>query len=142
MNVETLDPAVRAVCPFLVRVEVGDADNRSTWTYVAMPEATAEMRAAADNVIATIPNNALTYLRPDDFISRWTNQEYLSLEKKRAADIAANKVGNAKNWDQVMAMDNIDTSKQKVQTLKADLVTDGVLTQVRADEIFGTSPVG
>lgn len=72
----------------------------------------------------------------DEFISRWTNQEYLALEKKRAADIAANKVGHAKNWDQVCGGEIIDCNKQKVQSLKADLVTDGILTQARADEIF------
>ena len=72
----------------------------------------------------------------DEFISRWTNAEYLLLEKKRAADIAANKVGNAKNWDIVCAGDIIDLNKQKAQSLKADLVTDGVLTQARADVIF------
>lgn len=71
-----------------------------------------------------------------DFLARWTNAEYLNLEKKRRDDIAADKVGNAKNWDQVISSDGIDTSKQKVQTLKADLVADGILTQARADEIF------
>jgi len=72
-----------------------------------------------------------------DFLARWTNAEYLALEKKRRDDIANNKIGNAKNWDQVViAGDVIDTSKQKVQNLKADLVADGILTQARADEIF------
>lgn len=72
-----------------------------------------------------------------DFLARWTNQEYLALMKKRNDDLAANKVGNAKNWDIVVCGDYIDMNKQKVQSLKADLVTDGVLTQARADEIFG-----
>jgi hypothetical protein len=70
------------------------------------------------------------------FVARFTNQEYLALEKKRAADIAANKVGNAKNWDIVVTEVTVDMATQKVQTLKADLVTDGILTQARADEIF------
>lgn len=72
-----------------------------------------------------------------DFVARFTNQEYLALEKKRAADIAADKVGNAKNWDIVLADVIIDLDTQKVQKLKADLVADGILTQARADEIFG-----
>lgn len=79
-------------------------------------------------------------LLTEEFLKRWTNAEYLSLEKQRAADIAANKVGNAKNWDIVMAADIIKLASQKAQTLKADLVADGVLTQARADEIFGYSP--
>jgi hypothetical protein len=70
------------------------------------------------------------------FVARFTNQEYLALEKKRAADITANKVGNAKNWDIVVTEVTVDMATQKVQTLKSDLVTDGILTQARADEIF------
>lgn len=70
------------------------------------------------------------------FVARFTNQEYLALEKQRAADITANKIGNAKNWDIVLAETTVDMNTQKVQTLKADLVTDGILTQARADEIF------
>lgn len=70
------------------------------------------------------------------FLARFTNQEFLAYEKKRAADVAANKVGNAKNWDIVVSESTIDLATQKVQNLKASLVTDGVLTQARADEIF------
>ena len=76
-------------------------------------------------------------LPTDTFLKRWTNAEYLALEKKRAADIADNKVGNAKNFDIVMAADVLRLDSQKVQTLKADLVADGILTAQRAEEIFG-----
>ena len=61
-------------------------------------------------------------MRTADFIARWTNQEYLKLEQKRASDIAAGKIGNAKNWDVVVAEDHIDMNKKKFQNLKADLV--------------------
>lgn len=79
-------------------------------------------------------------LRTSDFIARWTNAEYLALEKKRRDDITANRVGNAKKWDIVVSEDLIDMNKKKFQTLKTDLVTDGVLTQARADEIFDAPP--
>jgi hypothetical protein len=75
-------------------------------------------------------------LSTEEFISRWTNQEYLALEKRRAEDIAASKIGNAKNFDIVMAADMLRLNSQKVTSLKADLVADGILTQARADEIF------
>jgi hypothetical protein len=75
-------------------------------------------------------------LRTDEFLRRWTNAEYLALEKRRATDIAADKVGNAKNWDIVTASDVLHINSQKVTTLKADLVADGILTQARADAIF------
>ena len=75
-------------------------------------------------------------LATEEFIKRWTNAEYLALEKQRAVDIAADKVGNAKNFDIVMAADVMRLDSQKVTSLKADLVADGILTQERADEIF------
>ena len=81
--------------------------------------------------------NPLDFLPVEEFIKRWTNAEYLALEKKRAADIAANKVGNAKNFDIVMASDVLRIDSQKVATLKADLIADGILTPERADVIFG-----
>ena len=99
---------------------------------------TAAQNTTLDGVIAAHDPNKQRHsiVTADEFISRWTNQEYLNLEKKRAADIAANKIGNAKRWDEVCGGETIDLNKKKAQTLKADLVTDGVLTQIRADEIF------
>ena len=76
-------------------------------------------------------------LPTEEFIKRWTNQEYLALEIHRAAEIAAGRIGNAKNFDTVMAADVLRLNSQKVTTLKADLVADGILTPERADEIFG-----
>jgi hypothetical protein len=72
----------------------------------------------------------------DDFIARFTNQEYLAVCKQRATDIAANKVGYSKNWDVVVVSDQVNLAHQKVQKIKTDLVAAGVLTQARADEIF------
>ena len=71
-----------------------------------------------------------------DFIARFTNQEYIALERQRAADISNSKVGYSKNWDILVTSDTIYFGRQKAQTLKADLVAAGVLTQARADEIF------
>lgn len=81
--------------------------------------------------------NSLDFLPVEEFIKRWTNAEYLALEKRRAADIAADKVGNAKNFDIVMASDVLRLDSQKVTNLKADLIADGILTTQRADVIFG-----
>ncbi len=78
---------------------------------------------------ASIANNA-------DFIARFTNQEYAKLWNVRMTDAQATKVGVSKNWDIVVLSDVIELSNQKAQTLKADLVSVGVLTQARADEIF------
>src|SRR5262245_56199521 len=137
MNSQTLGDAIKdAGCP-VAFTRVIDGNDRSTWSFDPDPSATQAQKDAGNNVIATIPVDALdTAVEPDAFISRFTNAEYLALEKKRRDDIAANKVGNAKNWDQVVSGGAIDMNKKKTQTLKTDLVTDGILTQVRADEIF------
>lgn len=135
MDAATLHAAIAEVCP-VDSVRVGKEDDRSTWSFEPKANATQAERDAGDNVIATIPIDILPSVATADFIARFTNAEYLNLEKKRAADIAANKVGNAKNWDIVIADTEINFNKKKVQSLKTDLVADGVLTQARADEIF------
>jgi hypothetical protein len=71
-----------------------------------------------------------------DFIARFTNQEYAKLGNVRVTDAQATKVGVSKNWDVVITSDSVDLNKQKSQTIKADLVAAGILTQARADEIF------
>jgi len=135
MDVATLQAEIVKVCP-VTSVAVGEPDNRATWSFVPAPEATQAQIDAGNNVIAEIPVGPLGIVQTGDFFARWTNQEYLALEKKRRDDIAANKVGNAKNWDDVVADAMIDMNKKKVNTLKTDLVIDGVLTQARADVIF------
>ena len=135
MDAATLQAAISEVCP-VETVTVADPVDRTQWHYVPTAAATPAQIYSADAVIATIPTYPAIAVTTSDFISRWTNAEYLALEKKRAADIAANKVGNAKNWDIVTAYGSIDFNRKKIQTLKTDLVADGVLTQARADEIF------
>jgi uncharacterized protein with von Willebrand factor type A (vWA) domain len=99
---------------------------------------TSQENQTLDGVIAAHdPTKKLkNVIQTSDFIARFTNQEYLAVGKQRAADIAANKVGYSKNWDIVVTNDSVDLNKQKVQTIKADLVAAGVLTQARADAIF------
>ena len=69
-------------------------------------------------------------LTVDEFIGRFTNAEY-----RAAVGSWRQTAGNAKNWD-VVLFDQIDFNKKKSETLKTSLVTDGILTQERADEIF------
>ena len=112
----------------------GDTDE----TITGREQITTEQNTTLDGVVAAHdPAKQRKNIMPtSEFIARWTNAEYLNLEKKRAADITANKIGNAKNWDIVTSDLEIDLNRQKVQNLKVELVADGVLTQARADEIF------
>jgi len=99
---------------------------------------TTEQNTTLDEVIEAHDPTAVpkSIIPTDDFIARFTNQEYLAVCKQRATDIAANKVGYSKNWDVVVVSDQVNLAQQKVQKIKTDLVAAGVLTQARADEIF------
>jgi hypothetical protein len=72
-----------------------------------------------------------------DWVGRFTNAEY----RAATATTWRQTGGNAKNWDTVVLSDVINLGNQRTTTLKASLVTDGILTQARADEIFA-APAG
>jgi hypothetical protein len=131
MDAGTLYDAIAEVSP-VSSTSVGKEDDRSTWSWVPGPTATQPQIDAGNNVIATIPIDPKATLAAADFIGRFTNAEY------RAATAAAwrQTAGNAKNWDVVVFDITVNMNKKKVDTLKTSLVTDGILTQARADEIF------
>ena len=78
---------------------------------------TAQQDAELDEVIAAHdPTKRLENIIPTcDWVARFTNQEYLAVEKKRRDDIAANKVGYSKNWDIIATSDMVDLNKKKSQ---------------------------
>jgi hypothetical protein len=71
-----------------------------------------------------------------DFVARFTNAEWLALERQKAADISASKVGYSKNLAITLSEDTVDLNKQKSQKIKEDLVAAGVITAARGEEIF------
>lgn len=99
---------------------------------------TAAQNTTLDGVVAAHDPTAKrkNIIPTTEFVARFTNQEWLALEKQKATDIAANKVGYSKNLAITMSEDNVDLAKQKSQKIKDDLVVAGVLTPARADEIF------
>lgn len=131
MDASTLNDAIAEVCP-VASVTVGDPDNRATWSFVPAEGATQAQIDAGNNVIATIPINPLGTVPTGDFIARWTNAEYKALQLRRTSDNGK----MAKDWDNVTSDPQINMNKKKTQTLKSNLVSDGILTQARADEIF------
>jgi hypothetical protein len=116
--------------------EAGLSGKPFEWTpYVLTryPELTPADSAALDTVVAAHdPTKQVSVLSVVDFIGRFTNAEY------RAATAATwrQSGGNAKNWDVVVFETPVNLNKKKVATLKTALVTDAILTQARADEIF------
>ena len=131
MNAATLHDAIADVCP-VDSTSVGNADDRSTWSWVPSAGATQPQIDAGNNVVATIPINPKTTLASSDFIGRFTNAEY----RAATATTWRQTGGNAKNWDVVVFDPMINLNKKKATTLKTSLVADGILTQARADEIF------
>ena len=131
MDAGTLYDAIADVSP-ITSCTVGAPDDRLTWTWVSGPGATQVQIDAGNNVIATIPINPKSMIASTDFIGRFTNAEY----RAATATTWRQTGGNAKNWDVVFFDPAINLNKKKVMTLKTSLVTDGILTQQRADEIF------
>ena len=132
MDAATLNSAILdAGCPTISTI-VGDGNNRATWSFIPAEGATQPQIDAGNNIIATIPIDPLSTVPTGDFIARWTNAEYLALQKRRTTDNGK----MAKDWDNVTSDPQINMNKKKTQTLKSNLVADGILTQARADEIF------
>jgi hypothetical protein len=130
MDAGYLQTELAKVCP-VIWATVVVPDDRNSWDYGAAPEATTEQIAAADNVMATIPIAVPGKASNVEFLARFTNAEY-----RGVTGAWRQSGGNGKNWDIVISDSVIQMSRQKVQTLKADLVAGTVLTQARADEIF------
>lgn len=139
MDAGTLYKAIAEVCPVL-NAKCEHANDRGTWSYVAREGATPTEIAAADNVIVTIPMDPLPPSEPSDFINRFTDAEYLALEVKKAADIKVNNASLTRTWDIVIGKNTLDMNSADAKTLKATLVSSNILTQARADEIFGAAP--
>src|SRR4249920_3669548 len=114
MDPGTLSDAINdAGCPHIA-VSVGDPNDRATWKFVPTGNATQPQINAGNNVIATIPIDALGTVQTGDFISRFTNAEYLALQKRRTTDNGK----MAKDWDNVTSDASINMNKKKTQTLK------------------------
>jgi hypothetical protein len=131
MDAGTLSDAIAEVSP-IDSCSVGKSDDRSTWKWTPGAGATQPQIDAGNNVVATIPIETKTTLASSEFIGRFTNAEY----RAATATTWRQTGGNAKNWDVVVFDATINMNKKKCTTLKTALVTDGILTQARADEIF------
>lgn len=131
MDAGTLHDAIAEVSP-IVSCSVGKTDDRSTWTWVPGPGATQPQIDAGNNVIATIPIEPLGTLATSEFISRWTNAEYRALQDRRMNDNG--KLG--KDFDVTTGDGSVPLDKKRTKSLAAELVSAGILTQARADEIF------
>lgn len=139
MDAGTLYNAIAEVCP-VASTSVGKPDDRTTWSFDPAEGATQPEIDAGNNVIATITTEVVPSIEPSEFVRRFTDPEYLALKQRYDADLTANDVTGIKAWDLVIASSALDLNGADAQALKSDLVADGILTQARADEIFGAGP--
>lgn len=135
MDAGTLYNAIIPVCP-IITTRVGVADDRATWAYEATAGATPAQKAAADNVIATIPIDPLTVVSPGGLVLRFTNAEYKATLDYHTSTLAAGTIGPKKTWDAMMGEGVINMNDRTVKNVKNGLVSAGILTQTRADAIF------
>jgi hypothetical protein len=131
MHARVLHEELMKVCP-IAMVVVKVPDERDTWSFQPAPNATQAQIAAANNIMATIPAESIGEVPKEEWLSRWTNAEYLAIEKRRSSDNGR----TAKTWDIVTASNVIDMSKRKVIALRDDLIAAGIISAARAAEIF------
>ena len=141
MDAGTLFRAISEVCPAL-SAKVEDGASRATWSFEADPSATQPQKDAANNVIQTIPMEPLPPQSPSQFISSFTDAEYLLLKQKHQTDLTANDASRIKVWDIVIGNNVLDMNSADAKTLKGQLVADGILSQARADELFSAPVAG
>lgn len=138
MTAGRLKSAVSAVCP-VASTSVGDAYARATWSFIPGTNATQPEIDAGNNVVATIPADGEGVLTNFDFIARFTDDEYALLwETRNGTGVSKSGADGSlgKLWDQTIIATYVNMNKKLTQDLKSALVTAGVLTQARADEIF------
>jgi hypothetical protein len=127
-----LRDTLNEVCP-IESVNVGHPTDRTQWTFIAKPEATQAEIDAANALLQTVSMTPVVEIAVSDWIGRFTNAEY----RAAIAQTWRQTGGNAKTWDIVVSQRAINPARKKVQALKTSLVADGILTQARANEIFG-----
>lgn len=129
-HLQTYDAAIRAACP-----SIDGVDQKGVIFFT--PAANAACRSAANAAAASYVPVATRNVVPfAAFIRRWTDAEYALLMQKRAAAVTAGTVALVKQWDSAMADGSVDLNLPAATTFKAALVSNGILTQVRADAIF------
>lgn len=136
MDATNLDAAIAAVCP-IIGVRVGDPSDRAKWSFDPAPGATASQITAANNVIATLDPTVKNIIPFYIFIARWLDAEYALLMQRRATAIGAGNVTLVKQWDTAATRGFVDLNTPAAQNFKANVVSAGILTQARADVIFG-----
>lgn len=137
MDAGTLHEAIADVCP-VISTSVPDPDNRNTWSFIPGQGATQPEIDAGNNVVATIPMDPIPPVTSADFIKRFTDAEYLKLQQEIDATKQQADITLMRAWDILIALPILNPNGPEAQSLKSVLIGHGILTQARADEIFGT----
>jgi hypothetical protein len=115
--------AIAAVCP------IDGVDSTGDIHFAA--SATDQQKQAASAAAAAYENLPIKKVIVfAEFIGRWSDAEYTLLMQRRATAISDGNIGFVKQWDRALAAGRVDLN------LKTTVVTAGILTQARADEIF------
>jgi hypothetical protein len=138
MDAGALHESIAVVCPCL-SCRVIDPLDRATWSFEPKAGATPTEIAAGENVIATIPVLTGKNIPFPEFVDHFSNAEYQNLLQARRAAIQSpnpNDMTWVRNWDKIESVGRLIVGLALANALKATLVSEGILTQARADEIF------
>ena len=102
-------------------------------TYVDLSQADLDQQAADVVAFAALKKIILFA----QFIGRWSDAEYTLLLQRRATAITNGNITLVRQWDQAMANGVVDLNTAAAQNFKAAIVSANILTQQRADVIFG-----
>ena len=136
MDAGRLQNAIAAVCP-VETTQVIDASDRLTWSFIPGASATQPQIDAGNNIIATIPVQVQNVVKWGEFIRRWLPAEYLALLRARNTAITAGTITLVRQWDIASGDGVVDLNRQESTDFKAALVAASILTQGRANTIFG-----
>ena len=131
MNISKLHNAVAVVCP-ISGISIGDATDKTTWTFKATESATAEQIAAAQSVIDNADLSMLddvVYYSPREFKNKFTLSEQDAILSSTDPQVK-------RIWLDLVTASVIDIEDEDTISGVTYLVAIGLLTESRKAEIL------
>ena len=131
MNAIKLHNSIAAVCP-INGISIGDATDKTTWTFNAQESATAEQVAAAQAIIDNADLSILddpVYYSPREFKNKFTLAEQDAILSSTDPQVK-------QIWLDLVTASAIDIEDEDTISGVTYLVTIGLLTESRKAEIL------
>jgi hypothetical protein len=132
MNLGMLHDAIAAVCP-IDGISISDVGDKSKWRIDFSAGATAQQKDAAAQVVAGFDPNTPAHV----YLSYVTLRSRLTIAERQAILTAARSDWRLADWmGLAQAEGTINLSTAETLAAKAALISAGLLTPARVDEVF------